>query len=146
MNPDALDLANLADKERETKGNWSLPALNGIPNLRKDNIATLDKLNTTAGSYALLGSIVPRDARVVKRLRAAGAIILGKASMNEWDGLRSTTAPNCWSARGGQGKNPYVLSADPCGSSSGSAISVAANIVTVSLGTETDGSSFVQPV
>ncbi|KAL5099912.1 hypothetical protein RYX36_004239, partial [Vicia faba] len=98
-----------------------------------------DKLNTTAGSYALLGSVVPRDAGVVTKLRKAGAIILGKATLSEWSHYRSAAAPSGWSARGGQGKNPYTLGF-PCGSSSGSAISVAANLVTVSLGTKTDGS------
>ncbi|PPD94913.1 hypothetical protein GOBAR_DD08061 [Gossypium barbadense] len=122
VNPDALLQADAADKERS------------------DNIATKDKLNTTAGSFALLGSVVPRDAGAVEKLRKAGAIILGKASLSEWANFRSTTAPSGFSPRGGQGKNPYVLSATPCGSSSGSAISVAANLVTVSLGTETDGS------
>nr|KJB15755.1 hypothetical protein B456_002G193900 [Gossypium raimondii] len=115
--------------------------LNGLlKGIIEDNIATKDKLNTTAGSFALLGSVVPRDAGVVEKLRKAGAIILGKASLSEWANFRSTTATSGFSPRGGQGKNPYVLSATPCGSSSGSAISVAANLVTVSLGTETDGS------
>ncbi|XP_015893424.3 LOW QUALITY PROTEIN: probable amidase At4g34880 [Ziziphus jujuba] len=122
------------------KASGSLSGLHGIPVLLKDNIGTKDKLNTTAGSFALLGSVVPRDAGVVARLRNAGAIILGKASLSEWASFRSLNAPNGWSARGGQGKNPYVLSATPCGSSSGSAISVAANLAVVSLGTETDGS------
>ncbi|XP_073313826.1 probable amidase At4g34880 [Primulina huaijiensis] len=141
INPDAIHQAEKADQEREARDFGSvLPKLHGIPILLKDNIATKDKLNTTAGSLALLGSIVPRDAGVVKKLREAGAIILGKASLSEWANFRSSNAPNGWSARGGQGKNPYVLSADPCGSSSGSAISVAANMATVSLGTETDGS------
>ncbi|RQO89451.1 hypothetical protein POPTR_004G169400v4 [Populus trichocarpa] len=97
-------------------------------------------MNNTAGTFALLGSVVPRDAGVVMKLRKAGAIIFGKASMTEWAAFRSLTLPNGFSPRGGQGKNPYNLSADPCGSSSGSAISVAANMVAVSLGTETDGS------
>ncbi|KAG4163190.1 hypothetical protein ERO13_D01G156300v2 [Gossypium hirsutum] len=140
VNPDALLQADAADKERKCKVNGSLPNLHGIPILLKDNIATKDKLNTTAGSFALLGSVVPRDAGVVEKLRKAGAIILGKASLSEWANFRSTTATSGFSPRGGQGKNPYVLSATPCGSSSGSAISVAANLVTVSLGTETDGS------
>ncbi|MBA0793099.1 hypothetical protein Gohar_017531 [Gossypium harknessii] len=140
VNPDALLQADAADKERMCKVNGSLPNLHGIPILLKDNIATKDKLNTTAGSFALLGSVVPRDAGVVEKLRKAGAIILGKASLSEWANFRSTTATSGFSPRGGQGKNPYVLSATPCGSSSGSAISVAANLVTVSLGTETDGS------
>ncbi|KAF5727833.1 putative amidase [Tripterygium wilfordii] len=140
VNPDAIHQADKADKERKANAPVSLSPLHGIPVLLKDNIATKDKLNTTAGSFALLGSVVPRDAGVVVKLRKAGAIILGKASLSEWANFRSFEAPNGFSARGGQGKNPYVLSADPCGSSSGSAISVAANMVAVSLGTETDGS------
>ncbi|KAL4318514.1 hypothetical protein GQ457_18G018020 [Hibiscus cannabinus] len=140
VNPDALLHADAADKERKCKLPGSFPDLHGIPILLKDNIGTKDKLNTTAGSFALLGSVVPRDAGVVNKLRKAGAIILGKASMSEWADFRSLNAPAGFSPRGGQGKNPYVLSATPCGSSSGPAISVAANLVTVSLGTETDGS------
>ncbi|XP_056164755.1 probable amidase At4g34880 [Syzygium oleosum] len=140
VNPDALYQAGKADWERKAKPYGSLPILHGIPILLKDNIGTKDMLNTTAGSFALLGSVVAREAGVVARLRSASAIILGKASLSEWANFRSLTAPNGWSARGGQGKNPYVLSADPCGSSSGSAISVAANMVAISLGTETDGS------
>ncbi|KAF5727834.1 hypothetical protein HS088_TW22G01531 [Tripterygium wilfordii] len=140
VNPDVLFQADKADQERKAKAPVSLSALHGIPILVKDNIATKDKLNTTAGSFALLGSVVPRDAGVVVKLRKAGAIILGKANLNEWSGFRSFSLPNGFSARGGQGKNPYVLVADPCGSSGGSAISVAANMATVSLGTETDGS------
>ncbi|XP_058078137.1 probable amidase At4g34880 [Magnolia sinica] len=139
INPDALHQADVADQER-SDGKCSKGPLHGIPILLKDNIATADQLNSTAGSLALLGSVVPRDAGVVTRLRDAGAVILGKASLSEWSKFRSTSTPNGWSARGGQGKNPYVLSADTCGSSSGSAIAVAANLVTVSLGTETDGS------
>ncbi|XP_057510984.1 probable amidase At4g34880 [Actinidia eriantha] len=140
VNPDALYQADLADKERKAKAPRSLYGLHGIPVLLKDNIATKDRLNTTAGSFALLKSIVPRDAGVVTKLRKVGAIILGKASLSEWANFRSINAPDGWNARGGQGKNPYVLSANPCGSSSGSAISVAANMVAVSVGTETDGS------
>ncbi|KAH7518480.1 hypothetical protein FEM48_Zijuj09G0175900 [Ziziphus jujuba var. spinosa] len=140
VNPDALYLADKADKERKANFPGSRSKLHGIPILVKDLIGTKDKLNTTAGSFALLGSVVPRDAGVVSKLRNAGAIILGKASMTEWASLRSLNIPLGWSARGGQGKNPYLLSATPCGSSSGSAISVAANLVSVSLGTETDGS------
>ncbi|KAK9000324.1 hypothetical protein V6N11_080827 [Hibiscus sabdariffa] len=140
VNPDALLQADAADKERKCKLPGSFPDLHGIPILLKDNIGTKDKLNTTAGSFALLGSVVPRDAGVVNKLRKAGAIILGKASLSEWADFRSLNAPAGFSPRGGQGKNPYVLSATPCGSSSGPAISVAANLVTVSLGTETDGS------
>ncbi|XP_022897727.1 putative amidase C869.01 [Olea europaea var. sylvestris] len=140
VNPDALYLADKADLERKAKAAGSYSGLHGIPVLLKDNIATKDKLNTTAGSFALLGSVVPQDSGVVMKLRKAGAIILGKASLSEWSAFRSPTAPAGWSARGGQGKNPYVLSATPCGSSGGSAISVASNMVAVSLGTETDGS------
>ncbi|XP_010447025.1 PREDICTED: putative amidase C869.01 [Camelina sativa] len=140
-NPDALIQAEIADRERDLKNaTYKLPILHGVPVLLKDSISTKDKLNTTAGSLALLGSVVPRDAGVVKRLRESGAVILGKASLSEWAHFRSFSIPNGWSARGLQGKNPYVLSANPSGSSSASAISVAANLVAVSLGTETDGS------
>lgn len=104
LNPDALSQADKADHERKTKAPGSLSPLHGIPILIKDNIATKDKMNTTAGSFALLGSVVPRDAGVVSRLREAGAIILGKASMSEWAFYRSNAAPSGWSARGGQGK------------------------------------------
>lgn len=139
VNPDALDLADEADRRR---GRDDLGrSLNGIPVLLKDTIATKDKLNTTAGSYALLGSVAARDAGVVEKLRAAGAVILGKASLTEWYSFRALGhVPNGWCARAGQGVNPYVASGDPCGSSSGSAISVAANVVTVSIGSETHGS------
>ncbi|KAF5727832.1 putative amidase [Tripterygium wilfordii] len=140
VNPDAIHQADKADRERKAKAPVSLSHLHGIPVLLKDTIATKDKLNTTSGSFALLGSVVPRDAGVVVKLRKAGAIILGKASLSEWTSCWSLRAPNGYSARGGQGKNPYVLSTDPCGSSSGSAMSVAANMVAVSLETETDGS------
>ncbi|XP_050231237.1 probable amidase At4g34880 [Mercurialis annua] len=140
INPDALYQADTADYERKTNSSGSRSGLHGIPVLLKDNIGTKDKLNTTAGSFALFRSVVARDAGVVMKLRRAGAIILGKASMTEWAAFRSLTLPNGFSPRGGQGKNPYVLSADPCGSSSGPAISVAANLVAVSVGTETDGS------
>ncbi|XP_061363765.1 probable amidase At4g34880 isoform X1 [Gastrolobium bilobum] len=139
VNPDALAQADRADQERKAKAPGSLSGLHGIPILLKDNIATKDKMNTTAGSYALLGSVVPRDAGVVTKLRKAGAIILGKATLSEWSHYRANGAPSGWNARGGQGKNPYTMG-DPCGSSSGSAISVATNLVAVSLGSETDGS------
>nr|XP_011457927.1 PREDICTED: putative amidase C869.01 isoform X2 [Fragaria vesca subsp. vesca] len=140
VNPDALYQADKADYQRKAKAPGYYSGLHGIPVLLKDNIGTRDKLNTTAGSFALLGSVLPRDASVVTKLRSAGTIILGKASLSEWAQFRSLTAPPGSSPRGGQGKNPYVLSASPCGSSSGPAISVAANLVAVSLGTETDGS------
>ncbi|KAF3335173.1 putative amidase [Carex littledalei] len=140
VNPDALTQAARADLDRERNSTSNNNRLHGIPVLLKDIIGTADKLNTTAGSFALLGSVVTRDSGVVKRLREAGAVILGKASLSEWSFFRSDHAPSAWCARAGQGKNPYVVSADPCGSSSGSAIAVAANLVTVTLGTETDGS------
>lgn len=140
VNPDALFLADKADQERKANASRSLFRLHGIPVLVKDNIATKDKLNTTAGSLALVKSIVPRDAGVVKKLRNAGAIILGKATMTEWAAFRSTKLPNGWNARIGQALNPYVASADPSGSSTGSATSVAANMAAVALGTETSGS------
>ncbi|KAG6536845.1 probable amidase At4g34880 [Zingiber officinale] len=139
VNPAALQEADAADRER-LSGRGG--CLHGVPVLLKDNIATHggDGLNTTAGSFALLGSSAPRDAGVVRRLRRAGAVVLGKANMAEWANFRSFVAPSSWSARGGQARNPYVLSASPCGSSSGSAISAAANLAAVTLGTETDGS------
>ncbi|GLT30712.1 hypothetical protein SLA2020_055030 [Shorea laevis] len=140
VNPDALYQADKADRERKAKVPGSLVGLHGIPILLKDNIATKDKMNTTAGSYALVGSIVAQDAGVVAKLRRAGAIILGKASLSEWAHSRSRKAPSGWCGRSGYGLNPYNFSADPCGSSSGSAISTAANMVAVSLGTETAGS------
>ncbi|KAJ0076980.1 hypothetical protein Patl1_36074 [Pistacia atlantica] len=139
-NPDALHFAEVADQERQAGAPNSKLLLHGIPILVKDNIATKDKMNTTAGSLALLGSVVPRHAFVVTKLIQAGAIILGKASMTEWAAFRSIDVPNGWCARTGQGKNPYVLSAETSGSSSGSAISVTANMAAVSLGTETYGS------
>lgn len=107
-NPDALVDAEMADKERQLKGVTKLPMLHGIPVLLKDNISTKDKLNTTAGSFALLGSVVPRDAGVVKRLRRSGAVILGKASLSEWANFRSSI-PNGWSARGLQGKVSFFF-------------------------------------
>nr|XP_009630803.1 probable amidase At4g34880 [Nicotiana tomentosiformis] len=139
VNPDVRKQADEADKQREIIKK-KMSSLHGIPVLVKDSIATKDKLNTTAGSYALLGSEVRRDATVVERLRNDGALILGKASMSEWYHFRSFSIPDGWSATGGQGVNPYVEGGSPCGSSSGSAISIAANMVAVSLGTETDGS------
>ena len=136
LNPAALSEADLADKTR--KSNFG--ALHGIPLLVKDNIATAMPLNTTAGSAALFGATTRGDAGVVARLRKAGAVILGKASLSEWAHFRGFYAPDGWCARGGQGVNPYNPSATPCGSSSGSAIAVAANMAAIALGTETDGS------
>ncbi|XP_059315003.1 probable amidase At4g34880 [Lycium ferocissimum] len=141
VNPVALFLADKADQERKAKTYESLSSrLHGVPVLVKDNIATKDKLNTTAGSLAPVGSIVPQDAGVVKKLRKAGAIILGKATMTEWAAFRSDKLPNVWNGRLGQALNPYVASADPSGSSTGSATSVAANMAAIALGTETAGS------
>ncbi|KAL8060230.1 hypothetical protein ABFX02_02G011300 [Erythranthe guttata] len=143
VNPDAQQLADESDNERREKSRDSntVGELHGIPVLLKDTIGTLDEMNTTAGSYALLGSKVVRDATVVERLRNGGAIILGKTSLSEWYKFRSIDGvPNGWCARAGQGVNPYLSTGTPCGSSSGSAISVAANMVSVALGSETHSS------
>src|SRR6266699_3023700 len=138
VNPDALEIADALDQERQAGG--SRGPLHGIPLLLKDNIATADHMQTTAGSLALLGSRPPRDAFVVGKLRDAGAVILGKTNLSEWANFRSTASSSGWSGRGGLGRNPYVLDRTPCGSSSGSAAAVAANLAAASLGTETDGS------
>jgi amidase len=137
-NPDALAIAKKLDTERHS-GHLRGP-LHGIPILVKDNLATADKMQTTAGSFALLGSIVPADSVVVSRLRAAGAVILGKANLSEWANFRGNAPFNGWSARGGFTRDPYLLSFDPCGSSSGSAVGSAANLCATAVGTETDGS------
>lgn len=138
INPAALHIAEELDRERKLSGPRG--PLHGIPILLKDNISTTDAMQTTAGSLALLGSRPPRDAFVVDRLRKAGAIILGKTNLSEWANFRSTASSSGWSGRGGQSLNPYVLDRTPCGSSSGSAVAVAANLAAASLGTETDGS------
>lgn len=138
INPDALDIARTLDQERASTGPRG--PMHGIPVLLKENIATVDKMQTTAGSLALLGSRPPRNAYIVSQLHAAGAVILGKANLSEWANFRSTTSSSGWSARGGQCHNPYVLDRTPCGSSSGSAVAVAANLSAVAIGTETDGS------
>ena len=138
VNPDAMAIADQLDQERR-QGRVRGP-LHGIPVLLKDNIDTADKLHTTAGSYALEGVPVTRDSFVAQKLREAGAIIIGKANMSEWAYFRSTRACSGWSARGGQTRNPYILTRNPCGSSSGSGAAVAANLVAVAIGTETDGS------
>lgn len=141
-NPQALNIAGQLDRERrsgQTRG-----PLHGIPILLKDNIATDDRMETTAGSLALVGSRVPADAPLVAKLRAAGAVILGKANLSEWANFRGGRPDgifiNGWSARGGFTRNPYVLDFDPCGSSSGSAVAPAANLCAAAVGTETDGS------
>ncbi len=138
LNPDALAIADELDREYEQRGPRGL--LHGIPVLLKDSMDTADRMSTTAGSLAMEGSPAPRDAFLVQRLRAAGAIILGKANLSEWANFRASHSVSGWSARGGQTRNPYVLDRTPCGSSSGSAVAVAANLCTIAVGTETDGS------
>jgi amidase len=137
-NPDALREASASDQHRRRHGARS--ALDGIPVLLKDNVVTADREHTTAGSYALLGSRPARDAHLVSKLRAGGAVILGKANLSEWANFRSIASSSGWSGRGGQTNNPYVLDRNPCGSSSGSAVAAAANLAAVTIGTETDGS------
>lgn len=137
-NPEALDIATSLDEERN-HGNLRGP-LHGIPIILKDNIDTSDKMTTTAGSYALEGSIAIRESTVAAKLRDAGTVILGKANLSEWANFRSTNSSSGWSARGGQCRNPYALNRSPCGSSSGSGVSVSANLTSVAIGTETDGS------
>lgn len=138
INPDARTDADRLDQERAS-GRVRGP-LHGIPVAIKDNIATGDRMLTTAGSLALASSPAPRDALLVARLREAGAVILGKTNLSEWANFRSTHSSSGWSARGGQTRNPYALDRNPSGSSSGSAVAVAANLVTLAVGTETDGS------
>ena len=137
-NPDALAIAEKLDAERKSKGPRG--PLHGIPVLLKDNIGTADRMTTTAGSLALEGTKASRDAFVARRLREAGAVLLGKTNMSEWANFRSTHSSSGWSGRGGQGLNPYVLDRNTSGSSSGSAAAVAANYAAVAVGTETDGS------
>jgi amidase len=137
-NPQAVAIAAQLDSERR-QGHLRGP-LHGIPVLVKDNIATNDTMQTTAGSLALVNSHVPRDSVIVERLRAAGAIILGKANLSEWANFRGFAPFNGWSARGGFTREPYLLSFDPCGSSSGSAAAAATNLCATAVGTETDGS------
>jgi amidase len=138
LNPDALPLAEALDRERKTHGPRG--PLHGVPVLIKDNIATRDKMMTTAGSLALAGAVPPADAFLVRRLRAAGAVILGKTNLSEWANFRSTHSTSGWSGRGGLTLNPYALDRNPSGSSSGSAAAAAANLCAVAIGTETDGS------
>src|SRR5215468_11134331 len=138
LNPDALTIANEMDRERKA-GHVRGP-LHGIPVLIKDNIDTHDRMMTTAGSLALEGSIAPQDATVAKKLRDAGAVILGKTNLSEWANFRSSHSSSGWSGRGGQTKNPYVLDRNPCGSSSGTGAGISANLAAIGVGTETDGS------
>jgi len=138
LNPDALTLADALDRERKAKGPRG--PLHGIPVLIKDNIATRDRMQTTAGSMALVGTTPPKDAMAAKKLRDAGAVILGKTNLSEWANIRSSHATSGWSGRGGQTHCPYALDRNPSGSSSGSGAAVAANLCPVAVGTETDGS------
>lgn len=137
-NPDALEIADAMDAERRA-GRVRGP-LHGIPVLIKDNIDTGDRMQTSAGSLALVGSPAPRDAFIVARLRDAGAVLLGKTNLSEFANYRSSRSSSGWSSRGGQTRNPYVLDRNPCGSSSGSAVAAAANLCAIAIGTETDGS------
>jgi amidase len=138
LNPDALASADALDRERKAHG--ARGPLHGVPLLIKDNLATADGMQTTAGSLALVGVKPPHDAFVVERLRAAGAVILGKTNLSEWANIRSTRSSSGWSARGGQTRNPYALDRTPCGSSSGTGAAIAANLAAAGVGTETDGS------
>lgn len=138
VNPSALIVARQLDRERSETGPRG--PLHGIPVVLKDSIATTDEMETTAGSLALLGCRPKKEAFVASRLREAGAVILGKSNLSEWANFRSNNSSSGWSGRGGQVRNPYVLDRTPCGSSSGSAVSVAANLASAAVGTETDGS------
>jgi amidase len=138
LNPDAREIASGLDQERRTRGVRG--PLHGIPVLLKDNVDTHDKMQTGAGSLGLVGTPSTSDATVAARLRAAGAVILGKTTLSEWANFRSTSSTSGWSGRGGQCNNPYGLNRNPCGSSSGSGAAPSANFTAVSIGTETDGS------
>jgi len=138
LNPDALAIAEALDVERQA-GRLRGP-LHGIPILIKDNIDTHDRMQTTAGSLALEGSHAPQDAFLVKRLRRAGAVILGKTNLSEWANFRGRHSVSGWSSRGGLTRNPYALDRTACGSSSGSGAAVTANLCAAAVGTETDGS------
>jgi amidase len=138
LNPDALSIADALDAER--KSGKTRGPLHGIPILIKDNVGTADKMETTAGSLALVGARPPRDAFLVERLRASGAVILGKTNLSEWANFRSTHSSSGWSGRGGQCRNPYALDRTPSGSSSGSAAAVASSFCAAAIGSETNGS------
>src|ERR1700735_5787079 len=137
-NPGALDIASALDAERKTRG--ARGPLHGVPVLIKDNVETSDHMMSTAGSLALAGWYAPQDGALVERLRAAGAVILGKTNLSEWANFRSTHSLSGWSGRGGQCRNPYATDRTPSGSSSGSAVARSANLCVVAVGTETDGS------
>jgi amidase len=138
LNPEALAIAEALDRERAANG--SRGPLHGVPMMLKGNIDAADKMTTTAGSLALEGSSPGQDAFLVSRLRQAGAVILAKTNLSEWANFRSTHSTSGWSSQGGQTRNPHALDRNPCGSSSGSAVAVAANLCTGAVGTETDGS------
>ncbi|WP_303923885.1 amidase [Draconibacterium sediminis] len=138
LNPEALDIAGKLDEERQN-GTVRGP-LHGIPVMIKDNIDTGDKMQTTAGSLALEGNVVEKDAFIVKKLRDAGAVLLGKTNLSEWANFRSTNSSSGWSGRGGQVRNPFCLDRSPCGSSSGTGAAVSGNLCTIGIGTETNGS------
>ena len=138
LNPDALSIADALDQERKAKGPRG--PLHGIPVLIKDNISTTDRMMTTAGSLALVGAKPPKDAFVAQKLRAAGAVILGKTNLSEWANIRSSHSTSGWSGRGGLTRNPYALDRNACGSSSGTGAGISANLAAVGIGTETDGS------
>jgi amidase len=138
INPEVATIARALDEERRRRGPRG--RLHGIPVLLKDNLDTHDRMMTTAGSLALSGSIAPRDSFVAERLRQAGAIILGKTNLSEWANFRGSRSISGWSGRGGQTRNPYCTACSPSGSSSGSAVAVAASLCTVAVGTETNGS------
>ena len=138
INPDAIAIARQLDIEYKS-GKIRGP-LHGIPILIKDNIDTADQMMTTAGSLALIGNKATQDAFIVKKLREAGAVLLGKTNLSEWANFRSSRSSSGWSSRGGQTLNPYVLDHSPCGSSSGSGAAAAASLCAIAIGTETDGS------
>jgi amidase len=138
LNPDALPIADALDRERKAKGQRG--PLHGVPVLIKDNIATADRMMTTAGSLALVGSKPAKDSFVAQKLRAAGAVILGKTNLSEWANIRSSHSVSGWSGRGGLTKNPYALDRNACGSSSGTGAGISANLAAAGIGTETDGS------
>ena len=138
LNPDALDIARQRDRER--KAGQVRGPLHGIPVLVKDNIDTGDRMLTTAGSLALEGTPASEDAFIVRRLREAGAVLVGKTNLSEWANIRSSRSTSGWSARGGQTLNPYGIGRNPCGSSSGTGSAIAASLAAVGIGTETDGS------
>lgn len=138
LNPDALEIASTLDAERKKKK--ARGPLHGIPILLKDNIDTHDRMQTTAGSLALEGNFAAKDAFIVKQLRKAGAVILGKTNLSEWANFRGKRSVSGWSSRGGLTRNPYALDRSACGSSSGSGAAIAANLCTAAVGTETDGS------